>query len=259
MNPPNPRQPSNLAMKVFLVAFAAVVLATLATIAGVSLSRNAPAKEAVHEARPVERFHRLDIAGQATVTLVQGSTESVSIDAPASMRVQTGVSDGTLTVESRQRSATWPWLPGRNTRGAQITINLRDLDRVETAGAVTLIAQRLNAGELYFDLAGASTVRIGTLQATRLKLEGSGATKVTIGGTVARQDIHVSGAGSYDGARLASDDAAVEVSGAGKAVVDARNKLAVDISGAGTVEYLGHPEIKQSISGIGKVTRRDNS
>ena len=259
MNPAGPRQPSNFAMKAFLVAFAGILLATLATIAGVSLSRNAPAKEAVHEARPIAGFHRLDVAGLAAVTLVQGSAESVSIDAPASMRVQTDVRDGTLTVEVRDRREPWQWLPGRNAHGVRITINLRDLDKIETAGAITLTAERLETRDLQFDLAGASTVRIGELQASSLKLEGSGATKVTIAGKVARQDIHVSGAGSYDGARLASDEAVVEVSGAGKAVIDARNKLAVDISGAGKVEYLGHPEIKQSISGIGKVVRRESS
>ena len=156
---------------------------------------------------------RLDIAGQAAVTLIQGSAEGVSIDAPASMRVQTNVRDGTLTIEVRDRREAWQWLSGRDSREARITIDLRDLDRVETAGAVTLTAERLKAGQLHFDLAGASTVRIGDLQANNLKLEGSGATNVTIAGKVARQDIHVSGAGSYDGGRLASEEAAVEVSG----------------------------------------------
>lgn len=259
MNPPTPRRPSNFAMKAFLVAFAGILLAALATIATVSSSRNVPAKEAVHEARPIAGFHRVDIAGQAAVTLVQGATEGVAIDAPASMRVATDVRDGTLTIEVKDRRESWQWLSGRGARGARITINLRDLDRLGTAGAITLTAERLNAGELKLDLAGASTVRVGDLQASALKLEGSGATNVTIAGKVARQDIRVSGAGSYDGGRLVSDEAAVAVSGAGKAVVDARSKLSVDISGAGTVEYLGHPEVKQSISGIGKVSRRESS
>ena len=51
----------------------------------------------------------------------------------------------------------------------------------------------------------------------------------------------------------------IEVSGAGKAVVNAASSLEVDISGAGAVEYLGDPKVKQSISGIGKVRRREPS
>jgi hypothetical protein len=99
-------------------------------------------------------------------------------------------------------------------------------------------------------------LRVADLQATTLKLEGSGATKVVLGGAVVHQTIDLSGAGSFEAANLASDDATVDVSGAGKAVVNARKALSVDISGAGKVEYLGDPQVKQSISGIGKVSRR---
>ena len=66
-------------------------------------------------------------------------------------------------------------------------------------------------------------------------------------------------AGSYQASKLASEEAVIEVSGAGKAVVNATNSLEVDISGAGAVEYLGDPKVKQSISGIGKVRRREPS
>ena len=93
----------------------------------------------------------------------------------------------------------------------------------------------------------------------KLKLDGSGATKIELGGKVTRQDIDLSGAGSYEAGQLASDEASVSVSGAGKAVVNARNALSVDISGAGKVEYFGEPKLKQSISGIGKVSRRESS
>ena len=244
-------------MKVFLIAFAAIVIATLATVAGVSLTRGAPAREAVHETRPLAGFHQIDVAGQVTVTLVQGESEGVSLDAPASIRVRTEVRNGTLVIEAEDRRHAWEWLSGRASRASRVTINVRNLDRIETAGAVTVVADKLAAEELRIDLSGASTVRIGELEATALKLDGTGATKVEIAGKVARQEVRVSGAGSYDAGRLASAEASVDVSGAGKAVVDARDRLSVAISGAGKVEYSGNPKVKQTISGIGKVTRRD--
>ncbi len=244
-------------MKIFLIAFAAVVVAALATIATVSVTRSAPASAPVHESRPVSGFHRLDVSGQATVELAQGAEEGVTIDAPAAARVRTDVHDGTLVIEVQQRRPTFEWFSGRRAgRAVHLTVNLRDLDRIEAAGAITLTADKLKSEELLLDLAGASNLRIGELQATTLKLDGSGATKVEIGGTVVRQQVDLSGAGSYEAARLASDDATVDVSGAGKAVVNARRALSVDISGAGKVEYLGDPQVKQSISGIGKVSRR---
>ena len=147
----------------------------------------------------------------------------------------------------------------RGGRTPRVTINVRDLDRVEAAGAVKLSAEKLTATTLYLDLAGACTLRIRDLRATELKLEGSGATKVDIAGDIVRQEVDLSGAGSYQAAKLASEEATVGVSGASKAEVNARNALTVDISGAGKVEYVGDPKVKQTISGIGKVTRREAS
>jgi hypothetical protein len=247
-------------MKAFLIAFAIVVLASLAAMVAISFGRGAASGELVHETRDLAGFHRIEIGGQVNVTLIQGAGEGVTIDAPASTRVRTEVRDQTLVVETRGEPHLWRWFAGsRGGRTPRVTINVRDLDRVEAAGAVKLSAEKLTATTLYLDLAGACTLRIRDLRATELKLEGSGATKVDIAGDIVRQEVDLSGAGSYQAAKLASEEATVGVSGAGKAVVNARNALTVDISGAGKVEYVGDPKVKQTISGIGKVTRREAS
>jgi hypothetical protein len=247
-------------MKTFLIAFAVVVLGSLAAMVAVSFSHSTASREAIHETRDLAGFHRIEINGQVNVTLVQGAGEGVTVDAPASARVRTDVRDQTLVVEARDQPHLWRWLAGsKGGRTPRVTINVRDLDRVEAAGAVRLSAENLKATTLHVDLSGACTLTIRDLQATTLKLEGSGATRVDIAGNVVRQDVDLSGAGSYRAEKLASDEATVEVSGAGKAVVNARNALTVDISGAGKVEYIGDPKLKQTISGIGKVSRRDAS
>jgi hypothetical protein len=246
-------------MKAFLIAFAVVVLGALGAIAAFSLNRNAPPGELVREARTATGFHRIEINGQANVTLVQGATEGVSIEAPASARVRTEVRDQTLVVDVEDRRGAWHWFSGSGGRTPRVTINVRDLDRIEVAGAVKLVADSLKSADLRIDLAGACSLSVRDLQATTLKLDGSGATKVDIAGKVVRQEIDLSGAGSYHAAKLISDEAVVEVSGAGKAVVNARNALTVDISGAGKVEYFGDPKLRQTISGIGKVSRREPS
>ncbi|HTS22584.1 MAG TPA: head GIN domain-containing protein [Casimicrobiaceae bacterium] len=245
-------------MKAFLIAFAAIVAATLIAIAAVSYGRAAQGSRPVHEARALAGFHAIDVAGHATLTLVQGATEGVSIDAPASTRVRTDVQDGKLEIEIDDRRHAWQWLPGpASGRAAHITVNLRELSRIETAGAVSIDADALKGDALSVDLSGACTMQVGDLQVTTLKLDGSGATKVDLAGKVVRQSVDLSGAGVYEAGKLASEQAVVEVSGAGKATVNARDSLAVDISGAGKVDYYGDPKLKQTISGIGKVTRRE--
>jgi len=220
------------------------------------------AVELQQETRPVSGFNRIEINGEANVTLVQGATENVTVDAPSSSlaRVRTVVRGGVLVVDVVESRSVWQWFSGRSaSRVPRVTIRLRDIERIEAAGAVTVDADSLKGNELRLDLAGACTLRIRDLQATSLRIDGAGATKIAIGGKVARQKIDLSGAGSYQAEKLISDEAVVEVSGAGKAIVNASSALAVDISGAGKVEYLGDPKIKQSISGFGKVTRREPS
>jgi hypothetical protein len=247
-------------MKTFLIAFAVVVLGSLAAMVAVSFSRSAASGEVVHETRNLSGFHRIEISGHVNVTLVQGAGEGVIVDAPASTEVRTEVRDQTLVVETRDQRHLWRWFAGaRGGRTPRVTINVRDLEGVEAAGAVKLTADKLTATTLHLDFAGACTLSVRDLQATTLKLEGSGATRVDIAGRVVRQDVDLSGAGSYQAAKLVSEEATVEVSGAGKAVVNASSALAVDISGAGKVEYVGDPKLKQTISGIGKVSRRDAS
>jgi hypothetical protein len=244
-------------MKAFLIAFAVVVLGSLAAIAAFSLNRSAAKSVLTHETRDVSGFHRLEIGGAADVTLVQGATEGVSIVAPASARVRTEVRDGTLVVETEDRHQVWQWFAGRGARRTpRVTINLREIDKIEAAGAVKVVAESLRSADLRLDLSGACSFRVGDLQATTLALDGSGATKIDLAGKVTRQEVDLSGAGSYQAGNLTSDEASVEVSGAGKALVNARSTLTVDISGAGKVEYFGDPKLKQTISGVGKVSRR---
>ena len=249
-------------MKVFLIAFAALVLAALATIAVVSFARNTPTEKLTREDRVATGFHRLEIDGQIDVTLVQGAAEGVTVEGPSSSlrRVRTEVREGTLFIEAAEERRMWSWFSGRRGRRTpRITVNLREVDRIEVAGAVTVAADSLKADELRLDLAGACSLRIHDLQATTLRLDGSGAIKADVAGKVQRQRVDLSGAGSFQASKLASDEAMIGVSGAGKAVVNAANSLEVDISGAGAVEYLGDPKVKQSISGIGKVRRRKPS
>jgi hypothetical protein len=240
-----------------------IVLATFAAAALVLEPAMAASQgDVASETRNLSGFHRIDVQGEFDVTLVQGSTESVTIEAPASVipKVVTEVHNGTLSIAVRSDRGLWNWLSGRGlSKPVRLTINLRELDFIEGAGAFNLEADTLKVNELRLDIAGASKLRIRDLQAKRIVLDGSGTIKAQIGGSVARQDIDISGAGAYDAGQLVSDEVVVDMSGAGKAVVHAKNTLSVDISGAGVVEYIGDPKLRQTISGIGKVRRKEGS
>ena len=216
------------------------------------------AVETMSENRAAHGFSQIELDGQAEVTLRQGQTEGVTLEATASTLrdIKTEVRGGKLTIRVDSENHWWQWLIGAAARTPKVTIDFIQLDRLEASGAVSIVARSLKANELHLDFAGACRLRIADLQATRLRVDGAGATRVDIAGRVTEQDIDLSGAGSYRAEDLVSDRTALQVSGAGKAIVNATKTLKAGISGAGLVEYVGDPEVERDVSGIGKIRRR---
>lgn len=241
---------SKVIVKTLLIAIAALS-ASLAAI-------GSQAADVLRETRPLASFSRIQVDGQADITLQQGTTEGVTLEATAQglRQIRTEVRGRTLRIGMEDQGHWWEWITGgASTRTPRITINLIQLERIEAAGAVNVVADSLKANELRLDFAGACKVKIGDLQASKLRLDGAGAVKAEIAGKVTEQSIDLSGAGSYLAAELISDNIDLQVSGAGKAIVNARILLKADISGAGLVEYAGNPRVEQDISGIGKIRR----
>jgi hypothetical protein len=211
------------------------------------------------EQRALPPFSRIAVVGLADVTLVQGAAESVTVEAGAKhvRRVRTEVSDGTLTIASNQARRWWSGLFGGGARPTHVTVTFRALDAINAAGAVKLRADRLRSDRLTLSASGATSIKISDLDTRELAVDGSGAMKVDLAGRAVAQTIAISGAGDYRAADLASEDARVTVSGAGRVLIRVEKSLDVGLSGAGSVEYLGNPKVTEQISGVGRVKRRD--
>ena len=141
---------------------------------------------------------------------------------------------------------------GRRSRSARS-------NAVEVSGSVKLRADGWKADKLALSVSGEGALKIEGLDVKDLTLAASGAVKAEIGGRATDQRIAISGAGDYRASELASDNARVAVSGAGKVVIKVSQTLKVSISGAGSVEYVGDPKVTQEISGMGRVKRRESA
>ena len=221
-----------------------------------------PREEGQPESTPLGPFKRIEISGAAVLTLVQDTNGPLVATVPQTTgtHVNVKVRNETLLITSADGSRWWGNLFGRGPApSVQLTVHFKDLESIEASGGIKILARSINVPVLRIEGSGGTTIQIDDLRATRLTVDGAGALKAEITGQVTDQNLSISGAADYQAAKLVSDNAAVDVSGAGKIVVNARKQLKVSVSGAGVVEYLGDPVVQESLSGAGRLKRRESA
>jgi len=242
-----------------LVILLSVVIA--ACLTGLALAQGTDRRDDVQtETTPLAPFKRIEVSGAAVIVLVQDTNGPLVASMPqnAAAKVSVKVQKGTLIVKAADGGRWWGDMFGRGPTGTpQLTIHFKDLEAIDVSGGVRISARQIHVPELSIEGSGGTAITIDDLRATTLSIEGAGALKADLAGQVTDQNIEISGAANYQAAKLVSDNASVEVSGAGKVIVNARKKLTASISGAGFVEYLGDPVVRESVSGVGRVRRRE--
>jgi hypothetical protein len=229
----------------------------------------------VTENRDVSGFHavRFDAAGKMSIT--QGETESLKIEAGKNIlpHILTEVVNGVLIIRMDEPR----WNVGFP-QPVEYTLVVKDLDDFTVSGAGDVKIDDLQSTAMKIDISGAGNFDIDSLQADSLELGLSGAGNVEISNLeVASLDATLGGAGNFDLAGKATDQTAlltglgsyqagdlesarvkVQVTGAGGAIVWATELLKVIISGAGSVEYYGSPMVTEDVNGVGSVQSLGN-
>ena len=243
------------------VILASIVIA--ACLTGLALAQSPDRRDEIQtETTPLAPFKRIEVSGAAAIVLVQDTNGPLVASVPqnTAAKVSIKVQKETLIIKSADGGRWWSNLFGRGPSATpQLTIHFKDLEGIAVAGGVRISAREIRVPALSIDGSGGTTIQIDDLRATTLSIQGSGALKAEFGGQVTDQTLSISGAADYQAAKLVSDNATVEVSGAGKIVVHVRKQLSASISGAGVVEYLGDPVVHESVSGVGRVKRRESA
>jgi hypothetical protein len=236
-----------------------LLLAACTVMPASAASSDDSADEVRTEQHALPPFRQIVVGGYAEVTLVQGDSESLTVEATGNQmrRFDVRVRDGTLTIHTNHSKQGWYSFFGLEAKTARVTIAFRTLDGITADGAVKIRAEKMRVDRLKVSASGATNLRIGELDAKSLAVDGSGAIKMEIAGRAAAQAIDISGAGDYRADDLASDTAKVAVSGAGRVVVRVAKTLDVDLSGAANVDYIGDPKVTRRISGMGRIKQRD--
>ncbi|MCC7161431.1 MAG: DUF2807 domain-containing protein [Anaerolineae bacterium] len=237
-------------MKYLITALALALIG----LVGCSLATNVTrgSGNVITESRAVSNFQRVQLSGVGELEIVQGDTESLTIQADDNLMplIKTTVTNGTLDIGLDTTRGLLALNPAKPIR---YTLQVKTLDSIVVSGAGNVSAPSLKGDSLTVRTSGAGNVTIPQIQATTLTTGISGAGNMTLGGEVQTQDATLSGLGNYNAADLKSTNASVSISGAGSARVWATDTLNARLSGAGSVEYYGSPQVRQTVSGLGSI------
>lgn len=202
----------------------------------------------VSEDRDVSGFSAIEMIGTGTLYLSQGKDEALRVEASEYIigYVTSVVSGDTLHLEVHPEA-------GQLIGEIDYYVTSKNIREIKVDGAGSFISETpLKIEDLDVEISGSSSARFG-VEGRKLEVEIAGAGDVSVEGKVQKQSIEINGAGKYDGSKLVSDEAAVEINGVGSVLLDVAKELEIEINGGGAVYYSGSPDVRQKIAGAGKV------
>ncbi len=208
----------------------------------------------VSETRELPVFDSVSVDYPAAVTILQGGTQSVTVEADDNFlpQLRTRVVDGTLHIEAAGIASGQRVTP---TREVRITLTVKDLQQLDLSSAGSVKATGLETGVLNISVSGAGSLTLSEINVQTLALDLSGAGSVTAGGQAQTLGLDISGVGSFHGDALEVQTATADISGLGSATLWVKESLTADISGTGSVSYYGSPVIRKNVSGLGSVRK----
>lgn len=184
------------------------------------------------ERRTVAAFDQVAFSGVGQLTITQTGKESLTVEADDNLLplLTSSVSGGTLQLGVKENTE----LQAATT--LKFTVTVKALKGIS--------------------LSGAGNAQVDALTTPALTVTLSGAGHLAVTGRADRQEVSLSGVGSYDGSQFSTKTAKVIISGTGNAIVQVSGTLDAEVSGVGSVDYIGNPTVTQHVTGLGSVRKR---
>ncbi len=218
----------------------------------IDFSKGNTDKTLVSSERTISDFDSILIEDSFNVKIICQEENKVQIQSSRGdiEEIKTVINDNTLIINNSDEIS----LPDDTT----ILIHVPILEKLTVTGASNVILENFINEQLNITSSGAAEIYVNGM-ATRLIIETSGAGKIRLVGKSDKLFIHSSGVGEINADMWKTQEATIDISGAGNARVNAVKILNISISGEGNVKYVGSPEIQQEISGFGTVTQLKNT
>jgi len=207
----------------------------------------------ITETRNVTSFDSIKVDYPAQVTVTQGKTESVKIEAEDNLlpNLQTRVRSSTLEIVYKVSGAKHI----NPTKPVKIRIVVKELKNVSFDSAGDLTLNGIDTDALDISVSGAGNLKVNDLATKKFSVDLSGAGNMSATGEANDFRLTINGFGSFNGKELHNKTAHVNLSGAGSATVWVDETLDASISGAGSINYYGSPSVTKQVSGIGGVSK----
>jgi hypothetical protein len=202
------------------------------------------------EERPVGAFDTIRFEALGDVHITIGTSESLTIEADDNLleRITSEVRGSTLVISLERGFAIVP------KHGVTYGITVPSLRLLDVSGVGDIEVGPIEAKEFKLDLSGVGDVWLTGVDVDLLTIDYSGVGSVAARGVAVRQDVSLSGVGSYDGADLETRETTIAASGTGGATIWATDSVDITASGVGSVRYWGNPtDTSVTSSGIGGI------
>jgi hypothetical protein len=232
-----------------------LMAALFITISSYGFAKTTIAKAFDTQDRHLSGFSAVNVAGPFDVFIVQGSTESVKVEAPSDIidRIITEVEGGVLQIHSKRENNNWNW---GNNKKMVIYVSIKNVNAVSLTGSGDVyFKDGLKAPSLKIKLTGSGDIS-GKLDVKSLETSLSGSGDITISGRAETSTVSVVGSGDFTGQNLTTTNTSVHVAGSGDAKVNASSKIEASVVGSGDVHYTGDAtNISKSKAGSGDISR----
>ena len=200
--------------------------------------------------RGLNRFEKINIEVPADITIKNGDTTTVLIEAQKNItdKITTKVKRNTLFVSSSCY---------KTDKRVKMTITVKSLKTIAVKGTAHVkVFNALTSETVNLHLSGSGKIETDVLTPkTDIKIDGSGV--IIINGTTKEIDAEISGTGKLRALGLRTDKAYATVNGSGEMFITANELLKAKIDGSGIIHYSGSPNIRTKINGTGKVSKID--
>jgi hypothetical protein len=207
----------------------------------------------ITERRQTGNFTGIEVGGAFEVEIKTGPVTEVVVESDDNIikYIETNVSGNVLEIKTNHSM-------GFNNAHYKVFITAPAINSIEASGAANIKAkdQLKSSDKISFDISGAAEVN-ASVDAPEVEVEISGAGNMELGGRTRSYKAKVTGSGDLKAADLLSENADVDVSGAGSAKVHASVSLKAEASGAGNISYKGGASVQQKTSGAGTI-KSDN-